>query len=95
MVSQSIDPILVDPQARTGKVEISLGSNGGWNVTARVDGRVVVMRHCTDWHRAERAREWMESAFQAHGADALRGFARANRRINATRALVCGSRNGE
>jgi hypothetical protein len=34
--------------------------DGGWDVTAALDGRVVGTRHCTDWHRAERARRQLE-----------------------------------
>ena len=95
MVSHSNDPVLVDPQTRTDKVEVTPGPNGGWNVTAISDGRVIVMRHSADWHRAERAREWMESEFRTHGAGALLAFARSQRRIDATRALVCESQNGD
>jgi hypothetical protein len=40
--------------------------SGGWDVTAVHDGRVVVTRHCADWHRAERARRLLTFELQTH-----------------------------
>jgi hypothetical protein len=41
-------------------VRILATRDGGWDVTALLDDRVVATRHCTDWHRAERARRQLE-----------------------------------
>ena len=52
--------VLDRPKARR-EVQISLALAGGWDVTATLDGHVVFSRHCADWHRAERARAYLES----------------------------------
>jgi hypothetical protein len=41
-------------------VHVVPAAEGGWNVTAFREGRLVV-RHCGDWHRTERARRQLES----------------------------------
>jgi hypothetical protein len=38
--------------------------SGGWDVTAVHHGRVVMRRHCADWHRAERARRLLSFELQ-------------------------------
>ncbi len=36
---------------------------GGWDVRVEVGGRVLE-RHCSDWHRAERFRQYAETQLQ-------------------------------
>jgi hypothetical protein len=48
-----------------GHVAVSSAEDGGWDITATLDGRVVASRHCYDWHRVERARKWVETELHA------------------------------
>jgi hypothetical protein len=45
---------------RSISIDVVPLATGGWDVIAAVGGRVVVVRHCTDWHRAERARRLLQ-----------------------------------
>jgi hypothetical protein len=36
-------------------VDVVPAASGGWDVIVTVGGRTVVVRHCADWHRVERA----------------------------------------
>jgi hypothetical protein len=36
-------------------VRVTLAAGGGWDVIAMLGDRILVIRHCDDWHRAERA----------------------------------------
>ena len=52
-----------DDQA--GRVDVSVTEDGGWKITAVVDGRTIAVRHYHDWHRVERARIWLTSELLA------------------------------
>jgi len=60
-----IDMPLAMSEERPCQVQVSLAVNEGWNVTVTLDGRVVTVRHCHDWHNVERARECWESELHA------------------------------
>lgn len=66
MVSDALDVVQPDTPPHSGRVDVSASECGGWNVTATLDGRLLAIRHCDDWHRVERARAWMESKLQSH-----------------------------
>ncbi len=36
------------------RCRIAISNEGGWDVSAEVNERVVLVVHCTDWHRVER-----------------------------------------
>ena len=36
-------------------VRVTLAAGGGWDVIATLGDRILVIQHCDDWHRAERA----------------------------------------
>ena len=40
---------------RVVDIRVALAANGGWDVIATLDDRILVIQHCNDWHRAERA----------------------------------------
>jgi hypothetical protein len=42
------------------EVRIVPAADGGWDVTATLDGHVLAARHCLDWHRTERASRLMK-----------------------------------
>jgi hypothetical protein len=60
-----------DASAHAVYVDVSFGDFGGWNVSAILDGRVVEVRNCYDWHRVERMAARMESELRlvAPGSD--------------------------
>jgi hypothetical protein len=62
----ALDVMELDESGHTGRVDISASERGGWNVTATLDGRVMAIRHCGDWHRVERACIRMESELQSY-----------------------------
>ena len=33
---------------------VALTDSGGWDIRVEIDTRVVLSRHCTEWHRVER-----------------------------------------
>jgi hypothetical protein len=55
VTTHALDVLAPDPP-RTREVHVTCDPHGGWQVDALVDGRVVATRHCSDWHRVERAR---------------------------------------
>ena len=59
MFTHSVTVPALDPHGHTARVEICGRDAGGWDVTASLDGRVVAIRHCCEWHRAERTRAVM------------------------------------
>ena len=60
MPRHSIERPAPDHQDHANDVHVVPAPDGGWNVTAFRDGRLVV-RHCADWHRTERARRQLQS----------------------------------
>lgn len=54
----------IHPDRRPGCVEIHVCRDGGWDVTAIVDDKVVATRHCHDWHRVERTQRLLESELE-------------------------------
>jgi len=36
-------------------VRVARARDGGWDVIATLGHRILAIRHCDDWHRAERA----------------------------------------
>jgi hypothetical protein len=42
-----------DFHMRITNVRVSLAAHRGWDVTTTVDGRVIAVHHCNDWHRVE------------------------------------------
>jgi hypothetical protein len=56
VATHSVTVPSVDAYGHSGRVRVSSGQTGGWDVTATLNGRVVASRHCDDWHRTERAR---------------------------------------
>lgn len=52
-VTESIDHIV--------EVHVAHAANGGWDVIAMSDERVLAAQHCDDWHRAERAYRRMKA----------------------------------
>lgn len=53
-----------DARVDSTNAQVSLAVHRGWNVTATVDGRVIAVYHCDDWHRVERLC-WTLSAARA------------------------------
>ena len=52
-VSMLLNSLLADSRTQVTNVQVSLAACRGWNVTATVEGRVVAVRHCRDWHLVE------------------------------------------
>lgn len=52
-VSLLLDSLPAVSQTQVTNVQLSLAACRGWNVTAMIEGRVVAVRHCRDWHRVE------------------------------------------
>ena len=52
--------VLTAAPPRRLEVQIAPTPEGGWDVSATVDGRTVQTRHCNEWHRAERTRRLMQ-----------------------------------
>jgi hypothetical protein len=65
MALQLSDCSAADRAKYVEDVDVVASADGGWDVTTRLDGRVVATRHCTDWHRAERARRQFEFMLHA------------------------------
>ncbi|HLG57485.1 MAG TPA: BamA/TamA family outer membrane protein [Vicinamibacterales bacterium] len=82
MERQSINVALAEVHGHTARVETIAADGRGWEVTAWLDDRVVVTRHCGDWHRVERAR--MEAAM------ALRDLGRRFLEVSALLAFLIG-----
>ena len=55
MTTHVLDVLALD-FPRTREVHVTCDPHGGWQIDALIDGRVVATRHCSDWHRVERAR---------------------------------------
>jgi hypothetical protein len=68
MAVHAIELPAIHHDRQTGRIEIHVCSDGGWNVTAIVDDKVVATRHCHDWHRVERTRRLLESELEIHSA---------------------------
>lgn len=61
MSTHAHDVLAPDPP-RPPVVHVTSDPHGGWRVEALVDGRIVASRHCSDWHRVERARRTLAQA---------------------------------
>jgi hypothetical protein len=60
-VSTRLNSLPADSQTHVTYVQVSLAACRGWDVTATVEGRVVAVRHCRDWHRVEHVRSQLRS----------------------------------
>jgi hypothetical protein len=52
-------PLTCERRARA-LCSITPVGNGGWILSVEVDDHVVFARHCSEWHRVERLRDWLE-----------------------------------
>jgi hypothetical protein len=56
MVTHVIDAHDIHANRKPGRIEVHVCNDGGWDVTAVVEDKIVAIRHCDDWHRVERTR---------------------------------------
>jgi hypothetical protein len=45
-------------------ISYALAKEGGWDVRAQVDDRIVAVRHCAEWHNVERLHDWLRAQLQ-------------------------------
>jgi hypothetical protein len=64
-----IQPIEHAPREEDAREEVRVDvmsvQSGGWNVIASVGRRIVVVKHCADWHRTERTRRLLDHSITA------------------------------
>ena len=48
----------------TATISYALAKDGGWDVRAQVDDRIVAVRHCAEWHSVERLENWVRTQLQ-------------------------------
>jgi hypothetical protein len=63
MALQSIECPPIDCLNHVNVVQVTLSTQGGWDITVTNDERVLASRHCDDWHCTERAIRAFEDAF--------------------------------
>jgi hypothetical protein len=61
-VSTHAHDVLAPDPPRAPIVHVTCDPHGGWQVDALLDGRIIASRHCSDWHRVERARRALAQA---------------------------------
>lgn len=49
------------------RVVVCIADHHGWDIRVELDGRLVAVEHCGDWHRVERRRTRLEGQLAANG----------------------------
>ena len=66
MLPDSLIVPLVCDRGHSACCRVAMSTTTGWEVSVEIDGRVVSVSHCGDWHRVERLCEvlrrlWLNS----------------------------------